>query len=129
MNLLVYNLRSLTIAFFFSPLLLIPPVVSLFANGALISVVGIDVAHSHSILLFLAGVLPHGVIEIPAFIIGEAAAMAFGFAVLKSLFGAAYRAEIGVAFTKNLRFLGIAALLLIPAAFIEAFITPLLIRA
>jgi stage II sporulation protein M len=123
------NLASLLTAFLFAPLLLISPVIYLLTNGAILSVVGVDVSQSHSVRLFLAGVLPHGVIGIPAFIIGNAAAMSFGFAVIMGVISPSRRVDIIPAFKQKIRWLGLAALLLIPAAFIEAFITQLPIKA
>src|SRR5208283_4208256 len=123
------NLTSLLISFVLGPVLLIFPVLSLFENGAILSLVGLDVTRSVSVWVFLAGILPHGIIELPAFVIGAAASMSFSFTLLRAILNKGHRPEIESSFRQNLMWLGIAGLMLVPAAFIEAFITPLAIKA
>jgi len=53
-----------------------------------------------SLGFLVAGVLPHGIFEIPALIIGEAAALSFGFAVIMLLFRKESWAVL-VSFTKQ----------------------------
>ena len=119
------------VAFFFtlvlSPILCLMPTFSLLFNGALISVISVLVARVESVGFVLTGLLPHGIIEIPAFIIGQAAALSFGFFILASIFSADRRARLGTDLKRSLKFFVIAVLLLIPAAIIETFITPLLL--
>ena len=85
-------------------------------------------AHQKSLGFLLAGVLPHGIIELPALFIGEAAAFSFGTAVMLSLFSEDRRKQVSSNFKQNAKYLALAVLLLIPAALIEAYITPLLVR-
>jgi len=125
--LLLNNAIALSLSFFFSPLFLILPVMSLLLNGALISVVGLVTLEENSVGFLVAGILPHGVIEIPAFLLAQAAALCFGFNILRGIFQSRHREAIAPAFKTSLRWLGIALVLLIPAALIEAFITPLLL--
>ena len=121
---LISNFTAFLTAFFFSPLLLIVPAASLLLNGAVISVVGQLVLEDQSIIFLIAGLVPHGIIEIPAYILAMAAALSFGFAVLRGLFKPEYRGQVMPEAKTNLRRLGIALTLLIPAALIESFITP-----
>ena len=171
------NSLSLLLSFAFSPLLCLMPLLALLFNGVLLGWVSASVIERESIGLLLAGILPHGVIELPAFIIGEAAALSFGAMVIIFPITLLFKKEnrtillstvkqskghilltlalfftVGIYFTiiiialfnkqtkvivteklmvnfkQNLKYLTIALALLIPAAFIEAFITPLLIK-
>jgi stage II sporulation protein M len=125
--LLVNNAVAILVSFFFSPLFLILPVVSLLLNGAVISLVSRVALEQNSLGFLMAGILPHGIIEIPAYLLAQAAALSFGFAILRGLFKSDRRNSIGPTLRTSLRWLGVALLLLIPAAFIESFITPLFI--
>lgn len=122
------NASALLLSFMFSPVLCLVPLVALAANGWLLGWVSAMVIEKDSWSLLLAGVLPHGVLEIPAFIIGEAAALSFGSLVLFSLFSRETRSRLRPHFKKGVKYLLLALALLVPAAFIEAFITPMLIR-
>lgn len=124
---LLNNVVAFVFTLALSPLLLLLPVLSLLLNGALISLISVLVARVESVGFVLTGMLPHGVIEIPAFIIGQAAALSFGFFILASIFSANQRARLGADLTRSLKFFGIAVLLLIPAAIIETFVTPQLL--
>ncbi len=75
----------------------------------------------------LAGLLPHGIFELPALILGEAAALSFGAVVILALFKKERRNLIPPSLKRNLRYLMIALALLLPAAIIETYVTPLLL--
>ncbi len=125
---LAKNVAALLFSFILSPLLCVLPVAALVINGALIGVMAMPVASLTSVGYFLAAILPHGVIEIPALVIGEAAALSTGVAVMLSPFRPEGRNELGPTLRRNLKFLGIALALLVPAAVIETFVTPLFLR-
>ncbi|AKG53792.1 integral membrane protein [Dehalogenimonas sp. WBC-2] len=125
---LIRNIIAFLTAFFFSPLLLLVPIGSLVLNGAVISVVSRLVLQDQSVGFLIAGIMPHGIIEIPAYIFVQAAALGFGFTVLRGLFKSDYRDRVKPELKANLRRLGIAVMLLIPAAFIESFVTPVLLN-
>jgi len=125
---LAKNVAALLFSFILSPLLCIVPIVALVLNGALIGLVAVPVASLTSVGYFLAAILPHGVIEIPALVMGEAAALSTGVAVMMMPFRADARDELGATVRRNLKFLGIALALLVPAAIVETFATPLLLR-
>jgi stage II sporulation protein M len=72
--------------------------------------------------------LPHGVFEIPAIIIGEAAALSFGAMVIMALFSPKRRSQLLPNLKQNLKYLLLAFILLVPAAIIETFVTPLLLQ-
>ncbi len=119
------------VAFFFSialsPLLCLMPIFSLVFNGALISVISVLVARTESVGFVLTGMLPHGIVEIPAFLIGQAAALSFGFFIIASIFSANRRARLGTDLKRSLKFFLISLILLFPAAIIETFVTPLVL--
>jgi stage II sporulation protein M len=71
--------------------------------------------------------LPHGIFELPALIIGEAAAFSFGTAAILALFKKERRNLLLPNLKQNLIYLLIAFALLLPAAIIETFVTPLLL--
>ncbi len=125
--LLLNNALAVSLSFIFSPLFLILPVLSLIMNGAVISLVSRAVLEQSSAAFLAAGILPHGIIEIPAYLLAHAAALSFGFILLRALFRSDKRATIGPDLKSSVRWLGLAILLLIPAALIESFITPVFI--
>ncbi|XUW99557.1 MAG: stage II sporulation protein M [Dehalogenimonas sp.] len=125
--LLLNNTLAVGASFIFSPIFLILPVVSLLMNGALITVVARLTLQDHSPPFLAAGILPHGIIEIPAYLLAQAAAICFGFNVLNAIFDPQRRSEAGPMLRKCLLWFGLAIILLIPAALVEAFITPLLL--
>jgi stage II sporulation protein M len=103
------------------------PLLALVVNGGYLGLVASVVIQEESLGFLLAGVLPHGILEIPAFLIAQAAAMSFGLAALLAIFKKEARSQLLHSLRKNFRYLTIALLLLLPAAAIETFITPLLI--
>ena len=67
-------------------------------------------------------------VELPALVIGEAAALTFGASVLLAVFRRERRAQLPALMKQSLRYLVIACLLLVPAAIIETWVTPLVLR-
>ncbi|BAQ34920.1 putative membrane protein [Dehalococcoides sp. UCH007] len=124
---LIKNALVLLMAFVLSPVLLIYPVSSLFLNGWILSAVGVLFAREESLLAVIAGILPHGIFELSAFVIAQAAALSFGMMAMRSVFSRDARSQLNANFRHNLHYLGIGMALLIPAAAIETFITPLLL--
>ncbi|MFA5316256.1 MAG: stage II sporulation protein M, partial [Dehalococcoidales bacterium] len=119
------NCLALLFSFFLSPLFCLVPVMTLTVNGWLIGVVATEVTQNISLGYLLAGLLPHGIFEVPALMIGEAAAFGFGSSVFLSVFRKNKPGYLTASFKKNLRYLILAMLLMVPAALIETFITPL----
>lgn len=72
------NVLALAVSFIFSPIFILVPVLALTMNGWILSFVSTLVIQEESWGFLLAGLLPHGVFELPAIIIGEAAALSFG---------------------------------------------------
>lgn len=121
----IKNVIAVLISCVLSPFFFIVPVIALTINGVLIGWVAVDVVQQESLGYLLAGILPHGVFELPAFIIGEAVALSFGTAVLLAVFRKDKRAELLPGLKTNLRYLAIVAALLLVAAIMEAYVTPL----
>jgi stage II sporulation protein M len=125
---LVKNLFALLVSFVLSPFLLLVPLIALVLNGWLLGFISAGVLQERSFGFLVFAILPHGFFEIPALIIGEAVAFSFGTAVILSLFSHQRRAQLLPSLRKNLKYLAVALILLIPAAVIETYLTPLLLK-
>lgn len=123
----IKNVSALLISFVFSPIFCLAPILALVVNGWLISFVSVLVIEEKSLGFVLAGLLPHGIFELPALILGQAAALSFGSMAVLALFKRERRSQLLPGLRRNLRYLMIAFALLLPAAIIETYITPLLL--
>ena len=119
------NVTALIFSFIFSPLFCLVPVIALTLNGWLLSFVSVTVIKEESVDLLLAALLPHGVFELPALIIGEAAALSFGTMAIIALISKERRDQLSPNFRQNVKHMALAFALLLPAAIIETYITPL----
>jgi len=124
---LIKNVSALLIGFALSPVFCLVPILALTVNGWLLGVISVAVAQEESVAFVLTGLLPHGIFEIPALILGAAAALSFGSMVVVALFKKERRSLLLPSLKQNLGYLMIACALLVPAAIIEAYITPLLV--
>ncbi len=124
----IKNVSAVLISFAFSPIVCLVPVMALIINGWIIGLVSTTVIQEKSLGYLLAGLLPHGIFELPALIMGEAVALSFGTAVLLALFKKERRSQLLPNLKQNLRYLIVAFALLLPAAIIEVYLTPLLLR-
>jgi stage II sporulation protein M len=100
-----------------------PVLVTLVFNGFVLGVVE-DVVQN--LTLFLAAILPHGVVELPAFIIAGSAGLSLGFEFLKALKRGISNSEteLGRAFGRAVHIaLGLVPLFIV-AGIIETFVTP-----
>jgi len=95
-------------------------------NGIVIGAVTEIISHGHSAIFIAAALLPHGIFEIPAFII----AGALGFCMAQSLIAEWYGAADTAADAGRLArlFLLYVLPLIAVAAVVEAFITPAVIQ-
>ena len=121
------NASVLLLSFVFSPIFCLLPILTLTVNGWLLAFVSVIVSQEKSLGFVLAGLLPHGIFELPALIIGEAAALSFGTVVILALFKKGRRNLLLPSLKRNLRYLVVALALLLPAAIIETYVTPLLL--
>ena len=119
------NTSALLFSFIFSPILCLLPILALTANGWLLSFVSVAVVKEESVALLLAGLLPHGILEIPALIMGEAAALSFGTIAIIALVSRHKRNLLLPGLKENAKYLLLACVMLLPAAIIETYITPL----
>ncbi len=123
----VKNTVALVTSFVLSPVFCLAPITALIVNGGLIAFVSSVVVTEKSLGFLLAGLLPHGIFELPALIIGEAAALSFGTLAVVALFKKESRQLLAPSLKKNVRYLMVALALLVPAAIVETYITPLLL--
>lgn len=109
------------ITFFFFGLLAL---VSLFSNGIILGII-INIFHEKIGLLAIAVLLvPHGIIELPAFFISTAVGLRLGIQFAKSISpNHSFKGEFPFAMKI---FLKIILPMFLVAAFIESFITPLI---
>lgn len=124
---LLKNVSVIVLSFVLSPLLCIFPVITLIINGGVIGLVSKIIMEEESLLFVVAGLLPHGILELPALIMGEAVALSFGVAVLKGIFGKDRQNIIVSNLKNNLKYIAISAGLFLAAAIVETFITPVLL--
>ena len=122
------NVGALLASFVLSPILCLSPILALAVNGWLLSYVAALVAQETSLGYVLAGLLPHGILEIPALIMAQAAALSFGVMVMLAIFKKERRKLLLPNLKQNLKYLLIALALLLPAAIIETYVTPLLLK-
>lgn len=125
---LAKNALSLLLSFALSPIFWLMPILALTVNGWFLAFVSVIVIREESLGFILAGVLPHGIFELPAFILGEAAALSFGTTAILALFKKERRNLLLPSLKQNLRYLMVALALFVPAAIIETYITPLLLN-
>ena len=123
----IKNVSVLLLSFALSPIFCLLPMLALTVNGWLLALVSVMVSQEASVGFVLAGLLPHGIIELTALILGEAAAFSFGVAAILALFNKERRNLLLPNLKQNLRYLVLAIALLLPAAIIETYITPLLL--
>ena len=123
----IKNVSAMLLSFVFSPILCLMPILSLIVNGGILGFVSVSVAEEKSLGFVLAGLLPHGIFGIPALIIGQAAALSFGAMAMLALIRKGKRSLLLPNLKQNLRYLLLALALLLPAAIIETYLTPLLI--
>jgi len=121
------NALTIVLSFALSPILCLLPILTLTVNGLVLALVSVIVSQQKSVGFVLAGLLPHGIFELPALIIGEAAALSFGTMVILALFKRERGKLLLPGLKQNLKYLLIALALLVPAAIIETYITPLLL--
>jgi len=122
---LIKNVSAVLISFVLSPIFCLVPVIALIVNGWLIGLVSSIVIQEKSLGYLLAGLLPHGIFELPALIMAQAVALSFGTALILALFKKERRNLLLPNLKQNLRYLIVALALFLPAAIIETYITPL----
>ena len=128
-GLLMNNWRAmlLSAAYGFIPFLFLP-VFSLLVNGALLGVIAsYYMTHGMSMLLFLAGILPHGVLELPALVLSIACGAYLCRNMCRLAVSSPQRIPMVELLGDLLRVLVLlVAPMVVAAAFIECYITPVI---
>lgn len=106
------------------------PAFSLGVNGVLLGMLGAYYTHHNiSLLVYLAGILPHGIFELPALVVS----LACGLYLCKSVTQYVRKNEKGIMrpLITNMAWLFLLVLvpLLAAAAVVEAYITPIVLNA
>jgi len=106
---------------------MVPVLITLFFNGFILGVVE-DIVQNPT--MFLAAILPHGIIELPAFIIAGSIGLNLGFVFLNSLKKRSISSnELLHKSLKKAIYIIISLIpLFITAGIIETFVTPLIMR-
>lgn len=111
----------------FVPLLCLP-MLAMLSNAIIIGIVGaISVTHGLGILTFLAGIVPHGIFEIPALIISGAMGLFICFTLTTKLLRRTGMPIKEMVHKTVLTYVYVLVPLLIVAGLIEVYITPLLL--
>ncbi|NLJ56719.1 MAG: stage II sporulation protein M [Firmicutes bacterium] len=111
-------------------LLSMPPLLGLFANGALLGSLLVELGREGVPLLsfWIAGIMPHGIFELPAFIISAAFGLKAGYHLLFPLPQKKRRESLGIVWKEFFALLPLVISLLVLAAIIEVLLTPLLVQ-
>ena len=122
----VKNLFTSAMAMFLGLGLGVIPLVVVSSNGFLLGIVGYDAVEKAGISFLLAGILPHGIIELPVVLVSIAIGFRLGYLLAFTLAQEKVNlsGEIKTAFHLLVRWV---APLLFLAAIIETFITPFVI--
>ncbi len=102
----------------------IVPILFAASNGALLGILAAVVRERLGWAAFVIGVLPHGVLEVPAMILSIAVGIKFGHETLNAALGRNDKKKLKIELLEGLRFFAAVVVpLLAVAAAIEAFIT------
>jgi len=121
---------GLTIAAGFIPFLFLP-IFSLLSNATIVGLIGaVYQIDGVGWIPFLAGILPHGIIEIPALILSVTLGVHICYVLVKTVTKKNFKGELKQAILASLQifFLWIIPLFIV-AAFIESFMTPIIFNA
>ncbi len=120
------NLIACAMAIFLGVAFGVVPLLVAISNGILVGIVSYHTIQKESLLYLMAGILPHGIIELPTVLMCIAIGLRLGHLFLITI--ATGGDDIGKEARKAMEFLiFVAAPLLFLAAMIETFITPLVI--
>lgn len=106
------------------------PFMSLWGNGTVLGLIyGKFIAEGGNSLVFLMGILPHGMIEIPAIIIAASQGFRLGKEIIFPPSGHSRSESLRVNIRKGLKLFAIIIPLLLIAALIEVYISTYLFKA
>jgi stage II sporulation protein M len=112
-------------------LLSIYPLIGLLMNGMVVGYVMALTAKTGQIPIWALvsfGILPHGILEIPAFLLAGAMGIKLGYMWLRPLVGKTRLQSVGSVFIEVLYVIPVIFVLLAAAAAIEGFLTPQLLN-
>lgn len=103
----------------------IVPIIFLVLNGLIIGLVVFEVIKIKGVLFTIAAILPHGIIEVPLFLISTAIGLKVGYEVIKKIKGkGSIKKEVSV----GIKFFILKILpLFFLASIVEVFITPFIV--
>jgi len=119
--------KTLFFAVLLGVVIAIPPVLFAFLNGVVIGLVSHLVVEQGGLLLLMAGILPHGVFEIPALLLSCALGMEIGVVVCEKALGRDVSVKKAMAACLR-RYFKVVVPLLLVAALVEAYVTPLVMQ-
>ncbi|NLZ39371.1 MAG: stage II sporulation protein M [Firmicutes bacterium] len=126
MLLIVNNIFATAQIIFLGIFLGIPTLISAIANGSVLGILAFQLTQEGvaPIPFLLAGVIPHGIFELPAFFVSVALGLKLGYHVVFPLPNLSRKESLRVIFQEISISLPFIFGLLLVAAFIEIFITP-----
>jgi stage II sporulation protein M len=107
------------------------PMFMITTNGLIIGYILIGLSinkHLSMLKVLLIGILPHGILEIPALVFSAAMAVKLGLKVIRPIEGYSRGQSIGIVAKEYVPVLGLVVIMLAVAALIEGNITPVLMR-
>ena len=105
------------------------PFISLWGNGTVLGLIyGKFMAEGGDPIVFLMGILPHGVVEIPAILIAASQGFRIGKEIISPPNGKSRSESLRVNIRKGLKLFAIIIPLLLIAAFIEVYISAYLFK-
>ncbi|MEW5921797.1 MAG: stage II sporulation protein M [Bacillota bacterium] len=127
--LLINNLMASLQMMLLGVIMGIPPLLGLFTNGALLgSVASLSAERFPVISFILLGILPHGIFELPAFIISAAFGLKVGFHLIFPLSGKKRGESLVTIWREYWSVFPLILNLLILAAIFEVLVTPLFLN-
>ncbi|MDE7245496.1 MAG: stage II sporulation protein M [Oscillospiraceae bacterium] len=130
-SLMLNNWRAMLVSalYGFIPFLFLP-VVSLFANGAMLGMLAAFYhANNLPMLAFFAGIVPHGIFELPALVISIACGVYLCRSMCRVILKSPNREPMVEVCSDLLRVMLLVVLpLVVAAAFIECYITPVVME-
>lgn len=126
MAILANNILKTFVYMILGVLFAIPPVLFILANGFILGATSFFVVEEVGVLFLLVGLLPHGVLEVPAMLLSCALGIEIGLSIIRRIRGR--DVDVGNVITSRIKaYFKIVAPLLILAAFVEVYVTqPLL---
>jgi stage II sporulation protein M len=124
--LFINNLRASMLVIILGLLLGVVPLLSAIANGAILGAVAFSLAQEGiaPVPFLLAGILPHGILELPAVLLSMAFGLKLGYHIIFPLPGKKRIQTLGSIFQEIGGALPIIVILLLVAAFLEVLVTP-----